>query len=133
MVAADAEAEREETLGVSPDEAASPVTEGLPPRQQWVIETAIECVHEDNHYTSRDRLKSEAEKLPDGVLTKQEVDDVLDGLDEENRIVTWFGLVAPPTHEALARCAEDEAQAEFTRSVLLGKINAVRQTVRDAE
>lgn len=85
-----------------------------------------------NVWTSRARLRADAEK-PGTDYDSGDVDGALATLEAADRLVAWFGLLAPATPDHLRAIIKNEAAADYPRSLLVGRCNRLLVAVTDTE
>lgn len=85
-----------------------------------------------NIWTGANQVRREGEKNTVS-YSKADVDEALDFLEAEGRIINWFGLVAPATDEHLRAIIQNEIQSQFTRKILVGKCNNLLRSKKDDE
>lgn len=78
-----------------------------------------------NLWTSTERMRADAVK-PHTEYTKESLNDALGHLEENGKVVTWFGLLAPATDEHLQAIIENEVNSGVTRTILVGQCNELR-------
>lgn len=61
------------------------------------------------------------------------LDDAVDALVETGDVVYWHGLVAPRDPDVLRAANQQEAEADFTRRILVGKLNRVLADLQDGD
>lgn len=101
-----------------------------PTPREWALERVREQTTpepdglqdaESNVWTGTDRLKGEAGKT--NLLERGDVPDLVAGLSRIGDVVTWHGLVAPGDEAHVRAIVKSEAQAEFSRPLLVARCN----------
>ncbi len=82
---------------------------------------------ESNIWTSLQRLKQEASKGHVS-CSRDGVQDAVDRLVDDGRVIYWHGLIAPATDEHLRAIIENETQCGITRRLLIGKCNRLLES-----
>lgn len=78
-----------------------------------------------NLWTSNERMRADAVKSHTE-YTKESLKEAVTQLEEDGKIVSWFGLLAPATDEHLQAIIENEVNSDVTRTILAGQCNELR-------
>jgi len=83
-----------------------------------------------NIWTSVGYLRQQAPK-PATDYSKENLQPLIDGLESKEKIINWFGLIAPTTEEHLKAIIDNERMSDEPRKILIGQCNRLVKSSKE--